>query len=372
MNRTLVECLPFLAAVAASLFATAGQAAEVDEVLYERLQQEERIRVVASFAVDNLHEAAAAPRRMLRSGQMRIADKRAAILSGLPKGSFKLDKTSDGLTAMALEVNAEALEILNASPDVLRIGSDEGGIAHMGQSLPLIGADALHNIGYTGTGRRIAVLDSGIDTDHPDFSARIVDEYCYCRHTGGAGCCPNGTREQTGPGSAEDDDGHGTNVTGIVAAKTDGVAPASEIVAVKVLGTGGFYSAYDIALAMDWVAANHPEVDSVNMSLGTFTLFTGACDNDEAWTETLAQAVANLRANGTVVLVSAGNNGSSTSMGAPACIQDSLAVGAVYDSSGWTYYGSCSESAIQDKPTCFSNSNSQTDIFAPGANITSS
>src|SRR3546814_18840678 len=73
-----------------------------------------------------------------------------------------------------------------------------------------LGLDAL---GLGGKGRKVAVIDSGVDVDHADLAGRLVDEACFCSPvSGGAGCCPNMTATQTGPGAAVDDLGTGSNV----------------------------------------------------------------------------------------------------------------------------------------------------------------
>jgi hypothetical protein len=84
-----------------------------------------------------------------------------------------------------------------------------------------------------------------------------------------------------------------------------------------------------------------------------------------------ASAINALKANGTAVFASAGNNFSSTTMGAPACIQNTVAVGAVYDAAFGTSALFCSESTAADKITCFSNASTVLDLLAPGAAITS-
>jgi subtilisin family serine protease len=131
---------------------------------------------------------------------------------------------------------------------------------------PLIGADLVHAQGIRGEGTTVALLDSGIDTDHPAFAGRIAAEACFCDNLDGTGCCPSGVTQRSGPGSAEDDQGHGTHVAGIVS----GVAPATHIVAVKVLDSANrFRSFTQIYRALEWIADNRPDVDAINMSLGS-------------------------------------------------------------------------------------------------------
>ena len=182
----------------------------------------------------------------------------------------------------------------------------------------------------------------------------------------------------SGAGSAEDDHGHGTNVSGIAAAggavAASGAAPAASIVSVKVLdANNSFCCSSDVVAALDWVRQNHADTDVVNASLGTSALFSGVCDASASFTQALSIAVDNLVQNGTMVFASSGNQGSATSVSAPACLQNVIAVGAVWDAnSGNQNALGCSETTAADKATCFSNSGTSIDLYAPGAPITSS
>ena len=76
----------------------------------------------------------------------------------------------------------------------------------------LIHADAARAAGITGARVTVAVLDTGVDDHDPDLAGSIVAEHCFVPPDG----CPNGQAEQDGPGSAQDDQGHGTAVAGLI------------------------------------------------------------------------------------------------------------------------------------------------------------
>jgi subtilisin family serine protease len=129
-----------------------------------------------------------------------------------------------------------------ALPGVARVERDGGaGTGTVANTVPKIGANTLHTAGATGTGVTGAVLDTGADTDHPDLAGAIEQQACLGSDgtTAGAGFCADGTDRQTGAGSAEDNAGDGTHVTGIVTSNgivgPVGVAPGAGIVAVKVM-----------------------------------------------------------------------------------------------------------------------------------------
>jgi subtilisin family serine protease len=128
-----------------------------------------------------------------------------------------------------------------------------------------------------------------------------------------------------------------------------------------------------VTAALDWIIGNAPEVDLVNMSLGTNARFAGDCDEATSWTEALGQAINMLKARGVSVFVSSGNSGSGLDMQAPACIANAISVGAVWDSDvgSRTLFGCTDDITAADQVACWSNSSTTTDLFAPGALVTS-
>jgi subtilisin family serine protease len=233
--------------------------------------------------------------------------------------------------------------------------------------------------GFTGAGVTVAVIDTGIDGTHPDFAGRIVDEQCYCFASDGSACCPNKDYEQRGPGAALDEQGHGTNVTGIIASAGTiaprGIAPAANVVAIRVTDKNGAWMyASQIISALDFLIAHHPEVRVVNISLGSSYISDLDCDDVSAEMMALGAAVQTLRARGTAVFMSSGNGGRANGVTFPACVSGALAVGAVYDSNigVLTRAGVCKDDLTEaDKVVCFSNSGPNLDFLAPGVFITS-
>jgi len=238
--------------------------------------------------------------------------------------------------------------------------SDQSGAGGLSDSRSIVGAQALHTLGFTGAGHRIAVIDSGIDSDHPDFAGRIISEACFCYNPEQGDCCPNGEATQSGAGSAEDDHGHGTHVAGICAANGNniGVAPGADIVAVKTIDRfNSFWSFSDQTAALDWLYSQNLNLTSVNMSLGTFSSFVGDCDESASWMLAAFQAVENLRSQGTEVIVAAMNDSKIDELPVPACLSNTQTIGATSDS---------------DAAASFSNSSPNVDFFAPGVGIVSS
>ncbi len=304
-----------------------------------------------------------------------IATARETILAAVPVGSFQLLRQFQNVPGFAGMASAQAVAAMSQHPDVWRIDLDEGGSGDSLEAQPLVLIDHMKTKGLQGLGITVAVVDSGYDSDHPDLEDSLVGEQCFCS---GGPCCPNNQASQSGTGAAEDDHGHGTNVAGIITSNggvaPEGSAPKADIVAVKVLdANNSFCCSSDVIAALDWIISERPDVDVVNMSLGTNARFQGNCDGAISWIAGYATAINILSANGVPVVVSSGNNGSGVDMQVPACIKNAISVGAVWDSNvGSVTALGCTDATTQaDQVTCFSNSSATTDIFAPGAPYTS-
>jgi subtilisin family serine protease len=343
----------------------------------ERLDREASAPVIVVFR-GAAAEAHGAPTRRFDPGV--AADVRArgdAVLRRLAAGDLELRHRYRALHGMAGHVTPRGLAALLRDPEVVHVDEDTGGTGQLLQAIPLANIDLVHGLGFRGAGVTVAVLDSGVNAAHPDIgAAAVVGEQCFC--SGGGGCCPAGGASQSGTGAAADDHGHGTNVTGIVTSDggiaPEGAAPDAAIVAIKVLDSNNaFCCNSDVIAGLDWVLADRPDVDVVNMSLGTFATFTGECDGANATTMMYAEAIDALRAQGVVSVVSSGNARSTTHMSAPACIGNAVSVAAVWDASlgSQSFFGCTDNPTAADRLTCWSNRNATTDLVAPGAPTTS-
>lgn len=346
----------------------------VGAAVVDALAVDSAVRVIVAFEAPSV--ATRGPRRTRRVDpevMVRIAQTADGLLAGFAPGEFTLHYRYGAIPAIVGSVRTEGLLRLLADPRVLHIDVDEGGAGSLGESVPLVNLDDLQTLGHSGSGVQVAMLDSGVESTHPDVGNAVIAEQCFC--SGGGGCCPNGSSTQSGPGSAEDDSGHGTRTAGDIT--SDGLvapvggAPGAEIVSIKVLDSAQSFCCFsDVIAGLDWILMNRPDVDVVNMSFGSTALFTGACDDFGATTMAVSAAINALRANGVVVVAAAGNAGSGTQIGLPACIENAVAVGAVWDANVGPI--SCESSTQPDQVACFSNSNSTTDLFAPGALVTTS
>jgi subtilisin family serine protease len=165
----------------------------------------------------------------------------------------------------------------------------DGGLAIYGSGLEAIGAPIAWSRGWTGAGSTIAILDTGIDLDHPEFEGRILDSQCF------VGTCT----KTTNPETVQDGNklSHGTHVAGIAAAALDGkgttgVAPDANLLIAKTAYNNGFYDLGAAAEAITWAAKNGADV--INVS-GNYNVST---EYSKALTE-IAPGLYTLKDNGT-------------------------------------------------------------------------
>jgi subtilisin family serine protease len=305
----------------------------------------------------------------LYAQSQQVVQVQARVLHRVAEGDFQLIHRYQTLAGLAGIVTPQGLNRLRHSPEVRAIALDTPVYPALIESATLIHADRVWNdLGITGAGVNVAVLDSGIDLTHPDLSDHVVVQHCF---TQGA-CLPNGTNESD---NAQDEHGHGTQVAGIITGRGTrsprGIAPDAGIVAVRVMDGSGWTS--DVIAGMDWVVANQLwlGVKIINLSLGSGS-YTGICDTTDAITMLYADAVSAARTAGMVVFAAAGNHAQSAALTVPACISGVIAVGSTYDADlGPRNWRACADaSTAPDQVACFSNSSAALDLLAPGAWIT--
>jgi parallel beta-helix repeat protein len=179
------------------------------------------------------------------------------------------------IPGLAARVPIVALEELGRNPAIVSVEPDTVVYA-LGQQVPWgisrIGAPTAWSLS-TGAGVKVAILDTGIQYDHPDLAANIK-----------GGISVLGETYSTDPAEWNDGNGHGTHVAGTVAAVNNdvgvvGSAPAAWLYAVKVLFDNGEGYVSDVIEGIDWSVQNGMQV--INMSLGTpsdISAFEDACD----------------------------------------------------------------------------------------------
>lgn len=371
----LLRAVLLLVAAAALLSAgPAGAGLSAEERL--RVQRSGRVGVAVLDALDQRARVRVMVALAARAGSRRAIEAAGdRVLGRLPLGAFERPRRFRSVGALSGSVTPAGLMRLLESADVLRVDLDRPAVLHLAEAVPLVNQDVLHATGYTGQGVQVAVIDTGVDLAHADLAGAVIAEHCFCT-TAGGGCCLDDSTSQSGAGSALDEMGHGTWVTGVVT--SDGViaptggAPDAQIVAVKMAGEVELGLNSDIVAGLDWILNERPDVDVVNLSVGTSQHYEGVCDAADAVTLSYAAVIDALRASGVLVVSATGNSGFGTQIPAPACIDSTLAVGATWDDTfaSQTVFGCTDAPATIDTVPCWSSSNEQTDLLAPGARIT--
>lgn len=268
--------------------------------------------------------------------------------------------------AVAGKFPAEALEALSRNPNVRYIEPDgemraisiDSDDAEVPWGVDRVDAEEAHAAGETGGdntdgagGAKIAILDTGIDSDHPDLQANIntgdSTSFVSCGSVNG---CRFGVKPNSNDCSYnwDDDNDHGSHVAGSADARDNGdyvvgVSTAADLVAIKVLDGCGSGSYSDIAAGINHAA--DVGCDVANMSLGG------------SQSSTVADAVQYAYNQGVLLVGSAGNSGPcSDCVGYPAAEPEVIAVSAT---------------SKDDSLADFSSTGPEVEVAAPGDNIPS-
>ncbi len=260
------------------------------------------------------------------------------------------------------KITGNQLEDLLKDSNVQTISEDPIASIHLQVSTQVINSTVVNakqfsSTNLTGLGQSVCVIDTGVNSSHPALKGRVIAEKCFCDITnyGSGGCCSDNTNENN---DAEDDYRHGTHVAGIIASNDTtyiGVAPEAYIVAVKVTNSSGNALYSDITQGIDWCKDNAAtyNISAISISLGGGS-YTAHCDATFAGLG-LTGAIDQAYNNNVSVVISTGNDYSTSNIGAPACIENAIAV---------------SSTTKLDAVSSFANRNSITDMFAPGGTST--
>lgn len=356
---------------------------------------------VSGPAVESLVQRASSEGEMQLVVQIKEPGDGAKVARSARRSGGREVSTFEFMPYVTLAGNADTIRALARHPNVVGITEDIPEPPALDSTLPVISADSARALGWTGAGTTVAILDTGIDGDHPFFSdnnggnpgtSRILSQACFSDAANNPAdneftLCPNGT--PTDLTSAEVDglanclDGtdnicdHGIHVAGIAAgdgtavpgAPAAGVAPDAGIVAIQVFTrftavadcnpnpAPCVKSAPSRQIAglnrVAVLAAANPgwNVTAVNMSLGGGNN-AAACDGNNR-----KPAIDALLAAGIATVISSGNNGFLNAVGAPACISTAVAVGNTTDA---------------DLVAANSNRGPLLDLLAPGTDVDSS
>jgi len=293
-----------------------------------------------------------------------------ATLQSRLLGLTVLDTYSHAISGFAATMTPAVRDLLAANPLVASIEPNRP-IHGFGQYIPN-GITRIHaDISKTASidavdppriAVNVAVLDTGVDTRHPDLNV-----------AGGYSC--------TKGRSYDDHYGHGTHAAGIIGALDDktgvvGVAPGARIYGVKVLDDDANGTTKELLCGIDWVTSTRTDKDPkndiqvANLSLGGVGTDDGHCGKSD--NDILHQAVCKSVAEGVTYVVAAGNDHQDASNLIPAAYDEVITVSALADSDGKPGGDGGSPSCRTDEDDTlanFSNYGSVVDITAPGVCI---
>lgn len=276
---------------------------------------------------------------------------------------------------LALEIPVNALPALEADPDVVSVGVDHPLRALDETTDAATNVNAAWNSGYNGAGIGIAVIDSGINDNHPDLwdstesHSRVVYHQDF-----------TGTAATNASGANYDLYGHGTHVAGIIAGNGYlssgnyiGVAPAATLIDLRVLDLNGVGTDSAVIAGIQQAIAlkNKYNIQVINLSLGRGIAVSYTQD-------ALCQAVESAWKAGIVVVVAAGNYGRLSVDGsngygtitAPGNDPFVLTVGATNSTGSTSQSAEVMTSYTSKGPTTYDHV-LKPDIMAPGNNIVS-
>ncbi len=333
--------------------------AAVDKVNKARINlksliQNESNDLIVEYNIDTSHSTASTEKRSAIA-----SDKQTIRRNHLPSKGITILRDYNSLPITAYRINdREALVKLLNDPNIKAVYPNRTNKAFATDNLNLINQPQTASKGFTGEGTSVVIADTGLDYRHSDFGN------CTAVNTPASTCRVIQAFDAAPDDQQLDDNGHGTNVAGIVAQ----VAPKTKLIGIDVFnGSSAFNS--DILAAINWTTNNAKtyNIKAINLSLGDPRYaFDTECQSG------YTAAFATLRDNNVVPVVATGNAGSTNGIASPSCTKGAVRVGAVYARNyGSIDWKSCIDNTTAaDQITCSSNSSKLLTLLAPGAVIT--
>jgi subtilisin family serine protease len=318
---------------------------------------------------------------MLNSVHSQVAMIQDKAISKLNTQEVQVGVRLENLPIFSATISEDGLKSLAGMGDVAFIEEDLPLELQTAQGIPQIHPGSFRS-SPGGSGAAVAIVDSGVDYRHPAFAqSKVIGGYDF-------------VEKDSDP---MDVYGHGTSCAGIVAGLNTGsgsyiggVAPKTKIYALRIALDNLRNYASTLLKAWDWCISNknanpnYPIV-AISNSTGTPTYFSGTHCPIRSGAAVAATAVAN----GIAIFVSSGNAGMCDGISYPACLKDTISVGAVYDANVlppgkqilWPVHPNsciakrtgnprypyvCQETkTAQDQVCCYSNSAQILDLLAP-------
>ncbi len=268
--------------------------------------------------------------------------------------------------AIAVNANPELIYSLAARSDVAAVQPvtrmhivDENSVSPSASPSAIawgvskINATVAWQQGINGTGITVAVVDTGVDAQHPALDDLDDIPYTYDPKVIGWKDYINNRP------LPYDDDGHGTHVSGIISGtRGTGVAPKTRLIVAKVFDSSGSGTDWNVSLAFQWAVQNKAKIIS----------FSGGGEHSDLMTTAVNNAVNA----GVAVVAAAGNEGPDPgTMSFPGADKNAIAVGATDSSDGIASFSSRGPVSWVNDPTYGTQTYIKPDVSAPGVWINS-
>jgi subtilisin family serine protease len=269
-----------------------------------------------------------------------------------------------GINMLAAEIPGTAIGALEADPVIAQVFPVEKQFAQLATSVPALGAPAFWNAGYTGQGESVGILDTGIRNDHPAFAGLSIISQVFLANGRTDSCFADNVN------SAQDLQGHGTHVAGIVASQgsagwTNYIGVARGIgtlynlkigyllsIASDCPSVGAESDPRDVLAALDWAVANTP------LKIFNYSYGTPFSSDQEGFTDSIDRYIDTY---GLTITIAAGNGGQSgygVTIPGDAC--NGITVG------NWVSRGLMNPTSSWGPAT---NTRKKPDLAAPGTDI---
>ncbi len=289
---------------------------------------------------------------------VQLTNKNLELEKGIKSLSTKVKTSLPLINGIACNLTTDTIYRLASSPDIEYISFDSKVFTQLDIASSSIKANYPHNLSYSGRGVTVAVIDTGV-APHQDLTRpnnRIVGFKDFIN-------------DKTSP---YDDNGHGTHVAGIIASngyssqrKYTGIAPQSNILAIKALDSEGSGSTSNIISAISYIVNTKDTYGTkvINLSIGSPA--NNSCRNDP-----LCKAVVEAMNRGIIVVAAAGNSGPNNgTILSPGINPNVITVGASNDNRTIDISDDTIASFSSRGPTI--EGISKPDLVAPGVNINS-
>lgn len=289
---------------------------------------------------------------------VQLREGNTELENGVMSLSTKVRSSLPLINGIACNLTTDIIYRLANSPNIEYISFDSKVFTQLDVAVPTIEAQFPHEKGYKGEGITIAIIDTGV-APHQDLTRptnRIIGFKDFINKKS----------------SPYDDNGHGTHVAGIIAGngfssrgKYTGIAPESNILAIKALDSEGSGNTSNIISAISYAIETKSQYNTRILNLSIGSPANNSCQNDP-----LCKTVKEAVRNGLIVVVAAGNSGpDERTILSPGISPDVITVGAVDDKRTIDTKDDSIAPFSSRGPT--NEGLTKPDVVAPGVNINS-